>query len=123
MSKNNKKTAQKPVQKTERKISYSRFSFWFPILYGVVNVILMFLNFSIFAAGNNLQNAERAVFVRRRFFILCLFSPTALILLLFLHRRHSMIFSHAPAYYSKAPGIFGILVVMLELFCLISMMV
>ncbi len=113
----------KQPAKVDEKISFTRFSFWFPILYGVFNVFIIAFNFAIIASGGAVQNVELAMNIQRVFVVLCLFSPSALILMLFIHRKHMNRFKNAPAYYSKRPGIFSMMVIIFELLYTATQMV
>ena len=117
MSKNQSKN--KKQAEVQRPMKFTNFGFWFPILYGALNIIIMFMAIPIIFYGAGEQNQELARLIAQIFTVLCEISPTAFILLMYIDRRHKKKYSTAPSYYKTFPGMFGIMAVLIEVLYLV----
>ena len=95
MSKNQSKN--KKQAEVQRPMKFTNFGFWFPILYGALNIIIMFMAIPIIFYGAGEQNQELARLIAQIFTVLCAISPTAFILLMYIDRRHKKSTPQPPA--------------------------
>ena len=105
---------------THIKPDFRQFSFWFPIRFSVINVIVLAFGMVITAAGDNVSNPELADYIMLLFRVFVIRSPTFLILFIYLLRRHSRKYPTTPSYYRVMPGIMGLIVSLIDILILVS---
>ena len=103
---------------TESKPRYTRIGFWFPLLYGAVNIFLLVCSVLIYSMNGVVANPETAKLI---FQVCLIFSPSAFIILLFLQRRHRRRFPTCSDMYKKAPGLLAMFVVVIEVVYLVTL--
>lgn len=106
---------------TESKPRYTRIGFWFPLLYGAVNIFLLVCSVLIYSMNGVVANPETAKLILQAFQVCLIFSPSAFILLLFLQRRHRRRFPTCSDMYKKAPGLLAMFVVVIEVVYLVTL--
>lgn len=95
--------------KQSEKVSVTKFSFWFPLLYSSVTAVLMMLALAV-VFSQQISNERAARAVLQAAAVSLAVSPSALIINTFISIKHSKRYIGAPSLYVKAPMVFSVLV-------------
>lgn len=98
----------------EVEVNYKKFSFLFPIIYSVITIIIML---ALLLTGNDIVTVSKDVslYIQSASLVSLALAPSALILCLFLGKRHQKRYSGAPKFYTDFPLRFSALVLGLQL--------
>ena len=113
----------KKTGKTARKaepLDFKKFTFWFPILYAVVNMIFLSLGASITVLGSEVASQEVPSIILKVFFGFVALGPSAMIIFAFMFRSMNAKYPAAPSYYRSIPGILGMMVALVDIVLLVS---
>lgn len=105
--------------KKEEPIDFKKFSFWFPILYAVVNMIVLSFGASITVLGAGASNQEAANIILKVFFGFVALGPSAMIIFAYMFRKQNARYPTAPSYYRSFPGILGMMVALADIVLLV----
>jgi len=112
----------KQTGKTAKKsdpVDFKKFSFWFPILYAVVNMIFLSLGASITVLGSEVATREVPSIILKVFFAFVALGPSAMIIFAFIFRNMNAKYPAAPSYYRSVPGLLGMMVAVVDIVLLV----
>lgn len=95
----------KQIKNVKEKENYLKFSFLFPIIYSIINMLVVIGALFIYSAGSSIPASYMGVskLVVQAAAIFLTFSPTALMVTMFISTRHRKRYVNASSFYRRAP--------------------